>query len=209
MKIYIGPYKDWFGPHQLADFLQKVGVSKERCSSIGDWVSETWVNKVLTWIFKERERKVCVTLHPYDTWIMDSTLAIIILPMLKQLQRTKHGAPLVHDDDVPEHLRSTNASPKENEYDIDENHFMRWDWVLDEMIWGFEQLQPDYDYIEQYMSGESNLEFKPIEGKNGLTEMVFGPNHTLQFDSGGLKAHEARIDNSLRLFGKYYRNLWD
>ena len=209
MKIYIGPYKDWFGPYQLADLLQKVGVSEERCSSIGDWLSETWVNKVLTWIHKERERKVCVTLHPYDTWSMDSTLAIIILPMLKQLQRTKHGAPLVHDDDVPEHLRSTNASPKENEYDIDDNHFKRWDWVLDEMIWGFEQLQPDYDYMEQYMSGESNWEFKPIEGKNGLTEIVHGPNHTLQIDSEGLKAHEARINNSLRLFGKYYRNLWD
>ena len=48
-------------------------------------------------------------------------------------------APLVDDEDVPEELRSTAAPAKENDWDVDENHFKRWDWVLDEMIWAFEQ----------------------------------------------------------------------
>jgi molybdopterin molybdotransferase len=42
------------------------------------------------------------------------------------------------DIDVPEELRSTSAPPKENEYDTDANHFARWDWVMDEMIFAFE-----------------------------------------------------------------------
>jgi len=31
----------------------------------------------------------------------------------------------------------------------------------------------------------------------------------IKVDHKGLKAHNARIDNGLRLFGKYYRALWD
>ena len=210
MKVYLGPFRRYISIYDLTSTLRFIGVSEDSCNALGEKLSDTFLGKFLAKINNSLpERAVRVRIDKYDTWSMDSTLAIIILPMLKQLQRTKHGSPLVDDDDVPEHLRSTSAPPKENEYDIDDNHFKRWDWVLDEMIWGFEQLQPDYDYMQQYMTGESDWEFKPIEGKEDLEEMVHGPNHTLQIDSEGLKAHEARIDNSLRLFGKYYRNLWD
>ena len=30
-----------------------------------------------------------------------------------------------------------------------------------------------------------------------------------KIDTVGLNAHNARIDNGLRLFGKYFRTLWD
>ena len=63
------------------------------------------------------ERKIVIHIDDYDTWSMDHTLAPIIAPMLKQLKATKHGAPFVDDEDVPEHLRSTNAKPKENKWD--------------------------------------------------------------------------------------------
>jgi hypothetical protein len=48
-------------------------------------------------------------------------------------------APHTDDEDVPEYLRSHMAQPKEHEWDTDSLHFMRWDWILDEMIWAFEQ----------------------------------------------------------------------
>jgi hypothetical protein len=31
----------------------------------------------------------------------------------------------------------------------------------------------------------------------------------IKVDRVGLKKHEQRIDNGLRLFGKYFRSLWD
>ena len=68
---------------------------------------------------------------------MDVTLSYIILPMLKQLKETKHSAAEVDDKDVPKKLRSTSATKKESEWEIDSNWFARWDWVLDEMIWAF------------------------------------------------------------------------
>jgi hypothetical protein len=75
---------------------------------------------------KKGEQKKSIRIDPWDTWSMDHTLADIIYPMLKQLRKTAHGAPCTDDEDVPEHLRSTKAKPKKNEWDVDEFHFKRW-----------------------------------------------------------------------------------
>jgi hypothetical protein len=173
----------------------------------------TLLYRFLSWIESRRKRKIKIRIDRYDTWGMDTTLSMIILPMLKQLHETKHGAPLVDDDDVPEHLRSTVAEPKENEWDTDSNHFVRWDWVMDELIWTFTQLHPDTDWEEQYRSGEYDLVTVPCEwdeaGKPTFYQMKDGPNHTAKTDYDGMKAHQDRIDNGLRLFGVYFRGLWD
>ena len=81
-------------------------------------------------------------IDPWDTWCFTTTLQPIILPMLKQLKETKHGAPFVDDVDVPDTLRSL-------ELDADGlhiSHFERWDYVLDSMIYAFEQLSEDEPY---------------------------------------------------------------
>jgi hypothetical protein len=40
-----------------------------------------------------KNRKLQVVIHRYDTWNMDSTLAHITVPMLKQLKKITHGIP--------------------------------------------------------------------------------------------------------------------
>jgi hypothetical protein len=153
-----------------------------------------------------------VKIDYYDTWNMDSTLSPIILPMLKQLQVTKQGAPFVDDEDVPEELRSTSAPAKENEWDTDDNHFKRWDWVLDQMIWSFEQLNDD-ENDSQFHTGVHDVKSVACEwdenGKATMYQMVKGENDTSHFDGDGYKAHHEKIQVGLTLFGKYYRNLWD
>ena len=154
-----------------------------------------------------------VKIDHYDTWGMDHTLAHIILPMLRQLKATKHGSPLVDDEDVPEELKSTTAPAKENEWDIDDNHFKRWDWVLDEMIFAFE-CKLDDSWEDAYRSGEIDWKWKvvksdPDTGKALLYETEDGPNNTYQCDYDGMKIVQKRISNGFRLFGKYYEGLWD
>jgi hypothetical protein len=226
MKVYIGPYRDWFGPYQLADLLQKVGVSKDTCYKIGQKLAgdsdkldghtrislkrnPTALARFLEWVHSKKKRKVKIKLHAYDTWNMDSTLSIIILPMLKKLKETKHGSPFVDDADVPEHLRSTMAAPKENEWDTDSLFHDRWEWVIDEIIWTFEQLQSDCDWEAQYYSGENDTIFEKSEDNNNTWELKRGPKHTQVFDAEGYKKHDERIQRGLILFGKYYRSLWD
>jgi len=102
MKVYIGPYRNWWGPYQLADLLKHVGVSEGRCFKIGEYLSHTWVNTVCEKIHEKiKKQKIEVRIDKYDTWSMDHTLSYIILPMLKQLRATKHGSPFTDDDDVP------------------------------------------------------------------------------------------------------------
>jgi len=140
MKVYIGPYKNWVGPYQLAELLLKVGMSEDLCDKFGDWLDHTQLAIFCDWIDSKKKRKIQVRIDKYDTWSMDKTLAYIILPMLQQLKEVKHGTPEVDDRDVPKKLRSTLEPEKENEWDVDDNWHDRWDWVLDEMIWAFTQV---------------------------------------------------------------------
>jgi hypothetical protein len=133
---------------------------------------------------------------------MDHTLAHIILPMLKQLDKEKHGAPYTNDEDVPEYLRSHMAQPKENEWDTDSLHFMRWDWILAEMIWAFEQEIRDDDEAEFFDHSECGDEKFPWDKDGQYVSKV-------KVDREGLEAHQKRKANGFRLFGKYYQNLWD
>jgi hypothetical protein len=204
MKVYIGPPKDWWGPYQLANLLQYVGVSEKRCDKIGVWLSKTWVDGFCEWFHdKFRKQNIRVKLHKYDTWSVDSTLAPIILPLLKQLRDTQHGSPFTDDEDVPEELRSTAATPrttKEARYDpTDANHEARWQWILGEMIWAFEQLN-DQNHDDQFYTGRDNL--ADIDN----FEKHF---NALKVDIDGLRAHEERIRRGTTLFGKYYQGLWD
>ena len=93
MKVYIGKYVKWWGPHQLAELIPFI--SEDTKWKIGEWLEETWVNDACDWFYSKNERKVKVRIDEYDTWSMDHTLALIILPMLKQLKATKHGSPLL------------------------------------------------------------------------------------------------------------------
>jgi hypothetical protein len=137
MKVKIGPYVNWIGPYQIADKIPFV--SEETRESIGDWLSKTWVNDLCNWYHSKKKRKVKVHIDKYDTWSMDHTLAYIILPMLKQLRDTKHGSPMVDDEDLPPHMRHTNLTP-EDPWGGDNWVHYKWDWVLNEMIWAFEQI---------------------------------------------------------------------
>lgn len=173
---------------------------------------------VVNWaFFDRREQKVKVRIDPWDTWSMDSTLAPIVLPMLKQLKSTKHGAPFVDPEDVPEELRPTEEEVEEMKKfgSTDDKFFKRWEWVMDEMIFAFESI--DSDWEDQFYSGNIDLLSVPINYTGDEVSrddadayrMDKGPNDTFEADWDGMKEYQARIDNGFRLFGKYFQSLWD
>jgi len=137
---------------------------------------------------------------------MDSTLALIIVPMLKKLRESKHGSPMVDLKDVPEKLHPP-KDQKDNlkNGDVDDNHHARWDWVLDEMIWAFEQVNENWE--DKYTTGEYDYRFEKNEGSS-FYKLKTGPNHTAVTDWEARKAHQERMDNGFRLFGCYFQSLW-
>ena len=187
MKVYIGKYKSWIGPYQIADMIcfwapkikDEYGFkrSQDWVHDFGTWLGggeghDSWIAKFCHWIESKRKRKIKIRVDPWDSWSAEETLAMIILPVLKQLRETKNSAGWVDDEDVPDSLKRTAAPIPEKEWDIDDNWFKRWDWVLGEMICAFEIVLENETFV---------LDDETIE----------------------------RRDNGLRLFGKYYMSLWD
>ena len=204
MKVYIGQYRQRWVSYVHEKYMNKKYDRSwqdsntkfehflEKLEDGLQWLYNSTINRILD---NRSDQKIKVRIDKWDTWSMDDTLSHIIVPMLKQLNDTKHGSPFVDDEDVPEDLRSTNAPAKENEYDTDDFHHARWDWVMDEMIWAFEQAQDD-DWKSAYYKYEEDP-----SGMFGL-RLVWS-------DDEGRKDHQARMTNGFKLFGKYYENLWD
>lgn len=199
MKVYIGPYIDrWVSNIEerwMARRYKKVywEIDEEdydkfdkfivKLDSFVQAVYDRTINKYLD----NKQRKIKVKVHKYDCWSADITLAYVILPILKQLKETKHGSPFVSPDDVPQRLRPTleeivayNTNGK-----TDDNFHDRWNFVLNEMIWTFEQLVTD-DAEDQF--------YEPS---------------TRQFKEPEWTEYNKRIEYGCRMFGKYYRSLWD
>ena len=203
MKIYKSGYRNpWLSPYTI---LEKVFFWRE--IDYDEPVIERWANRlnpfcqVLMAVRKFIYPQInIVKIDRYDTWSMDHTLADIILPMLRQLKATKHGAPHTDDEDVPEYLRSYMAQPKEHEWDIDELHFMRWDWILAEMIWAFEQKVDDDADSKFFDHSEVDRTKNPWDSDSYKQ---------VKYDREGHDAWQERMQNGFRLFGKYYCNLWD
>lgn len=234
MKIYISKYRDhWISPYTILEkvcFWEKDKDVFYNLEEKADHKYEKWVNRLEP--ISKAIQKLLDFIHPRinyikidrcDTWSMDNTLAPIILPMLKQLKETQHGSHIVDLEDVPEPMRTIDHEEWDcqvcfkfyHESDLQKiqcDIHDRWNWVLDEMIWTFEQICDD-DNDAQFHTGVYDTKSVPCNwdenGKPTAYEMVKGPNDTSHFDIEGYQKHHDRINNGLRLFGKYYRGLWD
>lgn len=153
-------------------------------------------------------RKNEVKLDRYDSWSADWTIAQIAAPLLVQLQETKHGAPCVDDEDVPEELRSTSCAPKENEWDTDENHFKRWDWVIQEMIFAMQEIANHNENEPPYHTKKGDMEFGEINPETQLGEITFSGWESTPESEKANRDYHKRIQNGCRLFGKYFTALW-
>ena len=186
MKVYISNYRNhWVSPYKIAEWL---------CWWREIEYTEPWVVR-----FEKIMNPPCQALktvldvvHPYnsyvkidrwDTWSMDYTLGLIILPMLKQLKADKHG----HPGDLTE---------------------KQWDVIMDKMIWSFEQVVEFYP-DSQFWLVKPELDWDAVceVNENGLRGFKWKQEGKL--DKRGYTKHHKKIDEGLELFGKYYRALWD
>jgi hypothetical protein len=216
MKVFIGPYKNWVGPYQLAEMLffwvkkydEKYDEKYEhteaydRVHNFGKWLSkdkngdDSYLSRFCSWVHSKQTRTVKIKIHEYDVWNLDDTLVKITLPMLLKLKECKQGSGLIALEDVPEDLRGTDTEEYDDqkcfdfyrdETDVQKDKadiHTRYNWVLDEMIWAFNELN-EGTWEDQYF------------GKNGSS------------DTEAYMKHHKRIQNGLRLFGTYMSTLWD
>ena len=212
MKVKIGPYLNWWGPYQIWGLLRKIGFSEDFTDSMAE-KSPKWFTDFCEWIYNKRTRYVKIKIDKYDVWSMDSTLAMIIIKMLKLLKETKHGSPNLEEFSQTSDFSVQRCFDFYKDADSiawDKGH-EHWTQILDDMIWSFEQIQPDYDWEDQYcivkaeidFDSDNDLEFqdkflKPLKWK---TEG--------KYDFVGIAEHRERMKRGFMYFGEYYQSLWD
>jgi len=231
MKAKIGKYPHWFTVSRVEDAYLEWRHKKpawdvderdyDRLDKTVVKILDGWQTVLyytVNQIQSRKQQKVRVHVDDWDVYEAKTTFAHIILPVLERLREEKHGAPFVEKEDVPKELHDKKLTKKQKEQgEVGENHFKRWDYVLDAMIWSFREIVEDKPGEEQFFTGKSDIVWTPVDEKgNEASEeehkyyrMDRGPNDTSKIDWEGLQAYEDRIDYGLRMFGKYYRGLWD
>jgi hypothetical protein len=221
MRVYISKYRNhWVSPYTILEkvfFWREIEYDEPLIDKLSDILNPFCIGlqKVLDFV---HPRIQYVKIDHYDTWSMDCTLSPIILPMLKQLKATKQGSGYIDLEDVPEYLRYTTTE----EYDAQETFdfykdertkkincdiHVRYDWALDEMIWAFEQLNMDWE--DQYWITRPEIDLTKHEDDEDKAVTPFRWKVKGECDWDGREKHQQRINNGLRLFGKYYQTLWD
>lgn len=237
MKVYMGKPKSFMYRARLVEFFFPK-MDHEKVDKILRYIPK-WPFDLWNQLFYRDQPKQKIQIDYWDTWSMDMTLGPIILPMLKQLKTTKHGSPYVDDEDIPVEMRLTKRekkvheeghwnkrlkASKEEQEAADNKFHARWDWVMDEMIWAFEQIvDPDEGRSQYYVPYESYEEAKKDrlivtelqEDGTKIQKELFpehGPEYRIQrgkFDKELHAVWQKRKSNGLMLFGKYFEALWD
>lgn len=235
MRVKIGPYKNWFGPYQLAEKLM-FWVPKEedeygfphtadRVHKFGEWLAHGSIepepkvgditflgrDRPYTTLYKflswiDKKKKRTVKVH-IDRWDTWSMDNTLAYIILPMLKQLKDTkhGSPCVDDEDVPENLRSTAAPPK------ENEYDTDSLHHDRWEWVLDEMifafnsSVDDSWEEQFHTGESDLAFKKLE--NGMSEMIQTGNRTFDFE--GRKAYQARISNGFCLFGKYYQSLWD
>lgn len=171
-----------------------------------------------------QERSISIQIDSWDTWSLDHTLALIILPSLKEYRKVLHGYPsnfsnLVSGSD--HELQMCFDFYKESVDDYPDVSFEAWKMTVDKMIWSFEQIVNDQTLEEFYTITESKVRkgktiddmFKPVDPQDPKQGYILDDDNYYEIkqeiDWQGRERHEELIQEGIDLFAKYYKNLWD
>ena len=156
---------------------------------------------------KGQVRKNNVVCSERDAYNADWTIAQMVLPLLPQVKKDKQGAPFVDDVYVPEELRSTSCAPKENKWDVDDNWFKRYEYVLDEIIFAMQEVANEKKNKKKMIEKVREMTFGDIDPKTMTGELDAGLEIIPHMEALN-KDYHARIQNGLMLFGVFFTSLW-
>lgn len=194
MKVRIG---DWSATRPFYDFFEKIGLSNETNHKIHDFLAKL---KLI-----ERKRVVKIKLDSWDSYDATATIAMIVVPILKDLKEKKRGTPVsMYPED---HVCWKLETESEEEYQAREKAAgdaaeKLWDEILDKMIFAFESYI-NTDWEDKFWIVHPELDWNEQEAEKPLKWKVEG-----QFDREGYDAYKEKIQEGLQLFAKHYGSLW-
>ena len=146
MKVSISTFVEWIGPYQLARKIT-LGLLPEKYEhAFGDWLADiNWLCNFLQWNYNRKERRIKVHIDRWDLWSLDYSLAYIIVPALKKFKDELNGCPVCLEDvDLPPHIVNM---PEDDSFS---KYHAGWEWMINEMIEGFEFTFKQHDLDETH-----------------------------------------------------------
>lgn len=194
MRVKIGPYRSWIGPYQIANaiffWVNRRGIYADEPpifsrwdyvaeEKFGDWLADR------EWLCNflnwiDRKKKRTIEIK-IDQWDTWSMDHTLALIVHPMLVQLKANNHGYFFSE-PEDVPHIGKGEKD-EHGSDKNEEARYEWIMDELIWTFASLANDDDSFYDDATGK--------------------------YDYEASEKHNKRIENGLRLFGKYYRGLWD
>lgn len=138
-----------------------------------------------------------VEIHPWDTYSAYHTLALIIYPMLVGYRKDVDEKGVVPSDffqavDVSDKTEEEAKALHDKMY---AEALEKWLFVLDKMIWAFNEIRNDYEGEEAFFSIDETKAEDDLQNRYDL-------------DQNGLNDYYEKIDEGLHLFARHYRSLW-
>ena len=151
MKIFISNYRHFISPsYKFIDKLhQQEKINENIKNKLDKFVTKLFdlINKI--W---KKLRIEYIHVDKWDVHSMDITLAKIIHPMLLELKKQDLNYPILgseHNDCFPEKLQvQTDFDP---EFDDDKIMVLRWEYLLEEMIYAFGIISSEVQYNDTEM----------------------------------------------------------
>lgn len=165
--------------------------------SMSEWFLESrskmpWYKKLWYWYIKppfsdfryyiRKKYQKYTTGFPHEqAWNFNWWHSQLVVPRLKHLRDNSKGYPY------------PGLNSKEE-----------WKEILDKIIWSFEHYD---DFIDPIYSDDYDHRYKVTKDDHGVS---FSPmNETGTIDRTPVEKHQAKVQEGLGLFAKYYMNLWD
>lgn len=163
----------------------------------------------------DKERKVDIRIDDWDTFSLDHTLAMIILPALikfKECRKKFPGVPNVFLDDNPKY-KDEHGNHTDEAIDIGEQ---KYEAFLDECIWAFDQIVNDHAEEKNFWHRKPEYDHLSEEEFKALPRFEDIPNSENKrfvsyeyLDREARQAYYDRIDQALIAFGKNFSScLW-
>jgi len=158
---------------------------------IDDWISP--LNR-----FVGMDRKVKVRVSSQDIYSVDSTLALVILPVLEKFRsNASFSSPNIDPDDVKD-------KP-------DNSALTDWEYVLDKMILSFSSKTCEWEedfYSDEFLHSEGLFDGLKSELDSDGKKFYYLSSLNKHIDYDGMNKKQIEITQGFLLFGKYYESLW-
>ena len=171
------------------------------------YLKPKWMWRDFSYWCKKQYQRVRYGFPLEESWDFKSHCAKWVLPRLKKLREDTMSYPsrLSNSDEIFSDQRyfSFYKDVSKGDSKTQEYGAIKWDEILDKIIWSFEHMDDDIDPI--YPENYDHRQIVVDISEKGTT---FRPVDDRKIDWSPIEAHQRRLQEGFDLFGKYYEDLW-